>query len=290
MKTAKRTVAAAAMTFFMLMLSTWPAQAASQNVKVLTLRVGNSYKLTVKKKGKKKVKWKSSKKSVASVSKKGVVKAKKAGNAKITAKVGKKKYVCKVVVLPKVTVKKASKVVGNVKKTTKSKKTKASGFSSSGLAGDELTAWKTILAFQEDYPEGTEFTNDDYYQWNGGIYRGGYGCAAFCFMLSDACFGANTTDFITPVTDFDLEELRPGDIIRVDYNTHSVTVVNHTKDGVIIAEANYNKSVHWGRKLTYKEINKTGSNIMSRYSDTQYTKAALMRMHKRLPVLRDPKD
>ncbi len=45
-----------------------------------------------------KVKWSSSKKKVASVSKKGVVKAKKKGKAKITAKYGKKKMYCTVVV------------------------------------------------------------------------------------------------------------------------------------------------------------------------------------------------
>jgi len=44
----------------------------------------------------KKPKWSSSKKSVATVSKKGKVVAKKAGSATITAKIGKKKYKCKV--------------------------------------------------------------------------------------------------------------------------------------------------------------------------------------------------
>lgn len=70
----------------------------------LTLRVGQAKKLSVKnltKKQKKKVKWSSSKKKVASVNKSGKVTAKKEGTAKITAKVGKKKYTCKVTVTPK---------------------------------------------------------------------------------------------------------------------------------------------------------------------------------------------
>ena len=76
----------------------------------LTLTVGKSYKLKLKN-NKKKIKWFSSKKKVATVSKTGKVKAKRAGTARITAKVGKKKYVCKV-------------TVKNKKKTTKTTTTK----------------------------------------------------------------------------------------------------------------------------------------------------------------------
>lgn len=47
---------------------------------------------------KKKVKWSSSKKKVATVSAKGKVKAKKKGKTTIIAKVGKKKYKCKITV------------------------------------------------------------------------------------------------------------------------------------------------------------------------------------------------
>lgn len=65
--------------------------------KKITLTVGQSKTLKVKN-IKKKVKWSSSKKAVATVSKKGKVVAKKAGSATITAKVGKKKYKCKVTV------------------------------------------------------------------------------------------------------------------------------------------------------------------------------------------------
>lgn len=63
----------------------------------VTLTKGKS--ITLKVTGtKKKPKWSSSKKSVAVVSRNGRVTAKKAGTAKITAKIGKKKYTCKVIV------------------------------------------------------------------------------------------------------------------------------------------------------------------------------------------------
>ena len=70
------------------------------NKKKVSIYVGNTVKLKMKN-TKKKVKWSSSKKSVATVSKKGVVKGKKAGKATITAKIGKKRWTCKVTVKKK---------------------------------------------------------------------------------------------------------------------------------------------------------------------------------------------
>lgn len=70
------------------------------NMTKKTLTVGKT--VTLKVKGtRKKVKWSSSNKKVASVSSKGKVKAKKAGKATITAKIGKKKYKCKITVMKK---------------------------------------------------------------------------------------------------------------------------------------------------------------------------------------------
>lgn len=70
------------------------------NKKKVTMKIGEKTKLKVKN-CKKKVRWKSSKKKVATVSSKGVVKAKKAGKAKITARAGGRKYVCRVTVKAK---------------------------------------------------------------------------------------------------------------------------------------------------------------------------------------------
>lgn len=67
------------------------------NKKSITLKEGSYYNLKLKG-TKKKVKWSSSNKKIASVTKKGVVKAKRMGVANIYAKLGKKKYKCKVTV------------------------------------------------------------------------------------------------------------------------------------------------------------------------------------------------
>lgn len=90
-----------------MLLSAFPRQsilAASTpklNKTSITLYVGKSVKLTVKKAKRKKVKWSSSSKSVATVSQKGKVTAKKKGSAKIYATIGKKKLTCNVTVIEK---------------------------------------------------------------------------------------------------------------------------------------------------------------------------------------------
>lgn len=94
---------------FAISLSIMPKQAEAEkkaklNRSSLTLYVGKTAKLTVKN-TKKKVKWSSSRKSVATVSQNGRVRAKGKGSCKVTARVGGKNYACKVTVK-----KKASKV------------------------------------------------------------------------------------------------------------------------------------------------------------------------------------
>ena len=73
------------------------------NKKKITIKVGKTKKLKIKNLKGKKVKWKTSNKSVVKIKKTGKktvvkLKGKKAGTATITAKVGKKKYKCKVTV------------------------------------------------------------------------------------------------------------------------------------------------------------------------------------------------
>ncbi len=70
----------------------------SLNRKKVTLAVGKKVTLRVKN-NKKKVKWSSSREKVASVTSRGVVRARKKGTAKITAKVGKSRYTCRVTVV-----------------------------------------------------------------------------------------------------------------------------------------------------------------------------------------------
>lgn len=90
-----------------------------------------------------------------------------------------------------------------------------------------------MLALKSDYPEGTPWTNADYYEWKGGIFLGGYGCAGFAFMLSDAAFGDLPARQVYDLSDAE-NTVRVGDILRINGDTHSVIVMEADANGVTI--------------------------------------------------------
>ena len=93
----------------------------------------------------------------------------------------------------------------------------------------------------------------------GYIYTG-RGCEAFALELSDAVFGS------LPRTEhYDIYNIRPGDIVRINNDTHSVIVLEVNSDGIVIAEGNYNSSVHWERALSFTELQEITSYVWTRY-------------------------
>ena len=151
------------------------AKAAPQlNYKKVTLVQGKKKRLKVKnlKKGRK-VKWYSTKKSVATVSKKGVVKAKKKGKATIVAKVGKKKYRCKVTVKKKTTKKKTTKKTTTKKPTGSVKKQlpyDAKDFAflpeKNYAAGTTLDFFTTLIdSYGKDLSKISDSIRIKYYKW-----------------------------------------------------------------------------------------------------------------------------
>ncbi|MDO5148500.1 MAG: hypothetical protein Q4D76_03820 [Oscillospiraceae bacterium] len=124
--------------------------------------------------------------------------------------------------------------------------------------------YNAMIALKKDYPDGTPWTNDNGYAWNGGIYSMGYGCAGFAFMLSDAAFGNLPARIIEDWSNY---QIRVGDILRVNNDGHSVIVLEVNESGVVLAEGNYNNSVHWGRKMSWSEVNNTLTYIMTRYPE-----------------------
>ena len=139
-------------------------------------------------------------------------------------------------------------------------------------------AYQAMIALKERYYEGMTWTNftpygsngslGDSYTWKGGTIYGanrGVGCAAFAFILSDAAFGSLPARAIEGGS-FTFEDVKVGDILRVNGNTHSVIVLQKSAGGVVIAEANYNKSVHWGRVMSVAEV------LSANYIITRYPK------------------
>ena len=213
----------------------------AMNKATATLKAGASTQLSVA--GASKVTWGTSNKAVATVTAKGVVKGIKAGRATITAKAGSRSFTCRVT------------VSAATNKTTAAANTAAKKTTLTASA-----VYSKLIAMKASYPEGKKWTNSNYYAWKGGIYGGGYGCAAFAFLMSDAAFGTNKSTMHT-----NFNNIKVGDILRVDNNTHSVIVLKVTSTYVEVAEGNFNSSIHWGRKITINELKKTGTHVITRY-------------------------
>lgn len=130
---------------------------------------------------------------------------------------------------------------------------------------EELTeelAYQRMIALKDEYPEGMRWTNDNFYAWKGGIYSGGYGCAGFAFLLSDAAFGDLPARMIRENISIDM--IRVGDILRINNDSHSVIVLEVYDDYVVLAEGNYNSSIHWGRRFTAAQV-AAADYVMTRY-------------------------
>lgn len=139
-------------------------------------------------------------------------------------------------------------------------------------------AYEAMIALKNKYPEGMEWTNftpygskgslGDSYVWKGGRIYGsnqGVGCSAFAFILSDAAFDHLPARAFAN-GQFTFDDVKVGDILRVNNNSHSVIVLKKSAGGVIVAEANYNKSVHWGRALSKSEVS-NANHWITRYPD-----------------------
>ena len=117
-----------------------------------------------------------------------------------------------------------------------------------------------MVAKKSQYYEGMPWTNANYYGWNAGYYSGGNGCAGFAFMLSDAAFG-----YLPAKKHYDFDNIKPGDILRVNNDGHSVVVLKIEGTKYTLAEGNYNSSIHWFRTMTLSDIKKNGTYVMTRY-------------------------
>ena len=151
------------------------------------------------------------------------------------------------------------------------------------ISGDVVPTPKEVydamiaLKEQDGYRDGTTWTNDTpyssssgYYHWQGGTLGGtnisAVGCVAFACILSDAAFG-NLPARMYAKGNFSFEDIKVGDILRVNNDAHTVIVLEVSENGVIVAEGNLSGEVHWGRGLSKDEVMDNASHYITRYPE-----------------------
>lgn len=161
----------------------------------------------------------------------------------------------------------------------------AAGLSASDAADlTEQGVYEAMIALkdQDKFKEGTPWTDDEpysdskgYYHWKGGPIDGknisAVGCVAFAFELSDTAFGSLPAEMYAP-GEFIFEDIKPGDILRMNTDTHTVIVLEVNDAGIVVAEGNINigdhsGKVHWGRTISKETVMKDTSHYITRYPE-----------------------
>ena len=107
----------------------------------------------------------------------------------------------------------------------------------------------------DGYKEGTPWDNSHHYYnkvvfdgYSRGNYGGG-GCFAFMMDMMEYASNYEYPIRIVKGSYDNLPKIRVGDGLRMNNNGHSVVVLEVSGTNVIVAEGNFNSSVHWGRKI-----------------------------------------
>ena len=143
---------------------------------------------------------------------------------------------------------------------TQSQQPASSGKLANGKDITDDNIREIIYALKTQYPEGMRWTNDNSY-YSAAVRMTGYGCAGFALACSDAAFGSYPVS--SKHSDFD--SIKVGDMLRVNNDTHSVIVLEKRADSVVVAEGNYNSSIHWGREISRQELERGSFYAESRY-------------------------
>ena len=142
--------------------------------------------------------------------------------------------------------------------------------------------YQAIAALQSKYPEGMRWTNfepygpdgdwGDSYLFLGGPIKGaqlGRGCAAHNFLFSDTIFpGCPLRVIDNDYTEDFYDRIQVGDFLRI--GSHFVMVWWITDSGIIVAEGNFNSSVHWGRVISRQDVIDQTWFFASRYPKDHY--------------------
>lgn len=146
-------------------------------------------------------------------------------------------------------------------------------------AGDEVPSPSQVYADMIDlknnnpkFAEGATWTDEtnEYRNWKGGLIDGkiiwATGCVAFAFEVSDIVFGSLPARKFS-AGQFKFADVKAGDILRVNNDTHTVIVLQTGEDGLVLAEGNLNGKVHWGRAMSVAEFERDVSTCITRYPE-----------------------
>lgn len=146
----------------------------------------------------------------------------------------------------------------------------------------EKEAYEKIISMKSQYPEGRAWNNSHYYSWKGGTY-GASACMGFAMLLSDAAFDSLPARDIkaTASRKIQISDLHVGDILRLP--GHSVIVLETHPDHIIIAEGNWERRVHWGRKITAAQVSR------AQYYTTRYPESTVFPKKDAVEIVLDGK-
>lgn len=117
---------------------------------------------------------------------------------------------------------------------------------------------------KNNYPNDMPWTNDNIYTSETLRIRG-LGCEGFALICSDAVFGT------LPISNIhsNFDEIKVGDLIRMDNNTHTVLVIEKKASSVIVAEGNFNNAIKWGREISKQTLENGNFVVRSRYPENK---------------------
>lgn len=110
---------------------------------------------------------------------------------------------------------------------------------------NSTTVYTKMMALKAKYPHGMKWTDANVYNNSGST-----GCYAFAMILMDAAFG--NTRHEREYTNFN--EIRIGDMLRINNDSHSVIVIGKDDKQFTFAEANWGEKIHWGRTMTIAAV------------------------------------
>ena len=117
-----------------------------------------------------------------------------------------------------------------------------------GICDDEQNIVLILTGYIEHYFQ-LQGEDVEIHTWNSGEE-----------LISDKVFGK-----YAPVTKHsNFSRIKAGDHIRIG-NEHSVMVLQKNGNTLTVVEGNYNATVHWGRKITKKELQESGFYVETRY-------------------------